>query len=103
METETIQKIADIMHAAGAEIIPEYAAYLLVQAAGFAILGVAVIAKALSFRPETANLDDAEAVIAHTLKWAAVFVGALFVIGNIPDLVSPKAAAIHQIIRDVRG
>ena len=37
------------------------------------------------------------------IKWIVVFIGILFIAANFPDVFNPKAMAIHQLIKDVRG
>ena len=97
-DIETISKITEVLNATGSHAVSEYTSWYI--ASSFVWLMVGVVISVLATRWKAEEDWDFPPVV---IKWFCVFVGLLFIGCNFPDLLSPKAMAIHQLIKDIRG
>jgi len=97
-ETEIINRIAEILGTSGQYAVQEYATWYIAQAIGLIAFGVYLIYKGYKFVTPEGWGEQLTPIV----KGVLIFVGALFVIHQLPDLFSPEAIAIHQLLRDVK-
>ena len=99
-ETTLINNLASAVGKSAEFVTEQYASWLFAGAIGWLCFGLIICASAMRIK------FDEDTEFATWAQWlmksAVVFIGALFVFLAIPDIASPKAAAIHQIIKDVR-
>lgn len=105
MEGENLKMLQEVINAiggTGSAVISEYTVWFIVSAIGWIILGVAIIYSAYKWKVENEGPCD-------DFYWGRVlarsffmFIGALFIFCNVPDLFSPEAAAIHRLLQDVK-
>lgn len=99
-DVETINRIAEVLGSSGAAATAEYARWYVASAIFWVLFGMALIVSGLLWKPSRDVLGPLPALL---LKAFLIFAGALWVGCNIPDIANPKAIAIHQLIKDVRG
>ena len=106
MNTETINAIAKATGVAADQIIPHYARWYLTAGIGYTLLGLCLMCIAwLMFKYRTKLNDEWEFDTGFIVLLAfgvAVF-GAVMVIFNFADIVSPTGIAIHKLLKDIRG
>lgn len=96
-DIEALNKLAEILGTTSETIIDAYTSWFVYSSIAWLLVGVTLVVAGLRW---TVPEDwEAPSVV---LKALVVFVGLLFICSNVPDLIEPKAAAIHQLIYDVR-
>lgn len=110
MDEKTIGLIKELTEVFGKNfdfIVGAYSTWYLTSALGWIIFGILIIA--FAFKIVRTKKGDKEPAYDEfpfwipILKWGIVFIGALFILFNIPDLISPEGIALHRIITDIRG
>ncbi len=98
-ETELIKNLAGAVGKSAEYITQQYSSWMVASAIGWAIFGVIVCWSA------TKIMFDEHSDVAEWGKWlmkaVVVFCGAWMILASVPDVVSPQAAAIHQLLRDI--
>jgi len=84
-----------------AEFVTEqYTSWFFVSAVGWVIFGI------FSLWSVTKIKFSCKSEVSEWAQWliksVLVLISATFILANLPDAINPKAAAIHQIIKDVR-
>ena len=101
MDAATLNKAIEMLNSAAALAVDQYVGWTMLSAIVGVIVGLCFFIGAYKIR------FDADSEIApwgrYLIKGLIVFVGLTFVGCNISDIFFPKAAAIHQLLRDVRG
>ena len=99
---KTISQMLNILQSSGSEALSHYAVWFIAQALVLIILGILMCY--FSYKWNHLKDDGSEKIedFGMFLKGIMFAIGVLFVISNIPDLASPKAAAIHQLIKDIK-
>jgi hypothetical protein len=97
-ETEIINRVAEILGQSGQYAVQEYAVWHIVYAIGLIAIGLFLIYKGNKFVAPK-GWDEQ---ITPIIKGIMIFFGALFVVANLPDLFSPQAMAIHQLLNDIK-
>jgi predicted membrane channel-forming protein YqfA (hemolysin III family) len=95
---EIINRLSEVIGASGEYIIGEYAVWYVVSSLTFISLGLAIIITALRLK-----LPDSWDISPLFIKGVMLFVGALFIACNLPDLFAPEAISIHRLLADIRG
>lgn len=88
--TPELQLLAELGTKATQEAILEYTNWCVISASIWMIVGVGLACVAIHLRKYVASL-------------AIALVAMLFIACNLPTLISPRAYAIHQLLKDVRG
>lgn len=110
MKPEELQLIKDVISqvgTAGTATLEAYTQWHLAAALTWLVTGVALLALSIFMAWRTVkdirseNDDMIGAWIGISL--IALLLGLLMVGTNIADVIAPEAAAIHQLLRDVRG
>lgn len=99
-EVETINRVAEILGSSGSAVVSEYTVWFAVASIIWIAVGIFLCGIALRWKPSEHVF---EVPVALGIKAAMFFVGLLFIGCNVPDLAAPKAIAIHQLVKDVRG
>jgi len=98
-ETTLINNIASAVGKSAEFVIEQYASWHLANAIGWIFLGLLICWSA------TKITFDEHTDIPKEWQWAikscVVFFGMLFILSCVPDVANPRAAAIHQMLRDV--
>lgn len=96
---EALVKLAEVVGQSTGETISQYSAWHLSSALCWILFGI-LLAASSRLIPDFGEDAVFSRWIAVGLVW---FVAALFIFANIPDVISPKAVAINQLIKDIRG
>ena len=99
-ETTLIKNIADAVGKSAGFVMDQYASWMIANAIGWICFGVLICwaATKITFDEDS----DVPAPWQWAIKGCVVFFGMLFILNCIPDVASPKAAAIHQMLKDVK-
>lgn len=102
MEGENLKMLQEVINAiggTGSAIVSEYTVWFIVSAIGWILMGAAMAYLSFKWKIES---DDEDEYWKTIVRWVMIFIGALFILCNVPDLFAPEAAAIHQLLRDVK-
>lgn len=93
-----INAVTDALSGPSQAVISEYTRYMFLSSAAYIALGGLLMwaAAKLWWREDAEEFHYVIAVI-------IAVIGLVFIAANLGDLVAPKAAAIHQFIRDLRA
>ena len=99
-ELDMIGRVLETLSTGAADIVATYSTWMYASAITWLIIGsilflIGVVAIIIAVN------EGAEAL--GGVGIFVVLVGMVFIGANVPDLVSPKAAATHQLIKDIRG
>ena len=97
MNTELLEKLAEILQQSGTAIISEYARWYVVQSFSWICLGIVICFLTVKSKFE---IEDQKAWT-YIIKTTALFVGMMFIVSNIGDLFAPQGIAIHRLISDL--
>jgi putative Ca2+/H+ antiporter (TMEM165/GDT1 family) len=98
-ETELMKSLAGAVGKSAEYITQQYATWMVASAIGWIIFGAVVCWSATKIRfDEHSDIPDFFQWLAKAL---VVFLGALMILVSVPDIASPQAAAIHQVLRDI--
>jgi hypothetical protein len=100
-DSELIRELASVVGKSSEQVVSSYSEWFVYSSLGWVAVGVAicVLAVVLEFGADS----DLEEISKLLIRAAIAFFGCIFIFVNLPDLLSPQAAAIHQIITDIRG
>ena len=98
-ETELIKNLAGAVGKSAEYITHQYASWMVASAIGWIIFGAIVCwsATKIRFSEHTYVAEWGQWLI----KACVVLVGAMMILASVPDIASPQAAAIHQLLRDI--
>ena len=99
-EIQLIEKLAEAVGKSSEFILGAYAQHAMWGAAGSIVLGVFVCIFAMKVPLD--KIDGADKICVMALRSIILFFGMLIIVGNIPDLIAPEAAAIHKVITDLK-
>jgi hypothetical protein len=103
MESE-IAQITQILGAASSATIEQYTGWFVVSAIIWALVGLSLsVYGGVLLWWAKKHPDDDTTAVALICGAVFVFLGLVLVSINVPDLFYPKAAAIHQLLIDLRG
>ena len=96
--SEIINAVTSALSGPSQAVVEEYTRYMFLSSAAYIALGGLFVwaAKALWQRKDAEEFHFVIAVI-------VALIGLAFIACNLGDLVAPKAAAVHQFIRDLRA
>lgn len=100
-----VQKITDSIGANKDFIIETYTKWYMASSVCYLLLGFFIIFAGWFIVPkknESIEDNDAEFIL-PLAKWILTTIGLLFIVANLPDLISPEGIAIHRLIRDITG
>jgi len=100
-ETELLTKLASAIGTSSDFIIAQYTGWKVVNATGWVIFGALLSASTALLKFD--KYSDVAPWGQWLIRILITCVGAVFVFYNIANITNPKAAAIHQIISDIRG
>ena len=101
---ELIEKLADKLGTTSSLIVSEYTGWFIANSLVSIAFGVALAVFAFMWKPKERRDDDAISIgIKYVFKVILMIVGCVFVANHVPNLAQPKAKAIHQLLRDIRG
>lgn len=100
-EIEMFNKIIEVVTQTGGSAIQAYTEWHLASAIICVFCGAIMIAVSLCI--STAVEDLERRLVLEIVKVLLIVLGSLFILANAADIFAPKAAAIHQLIKDVRG
>lgn len=101
MKNETmdiINKLEQVVGSSSEYVLSEYTHYFVVSSFVWLLFGLSMIVVIVK-----AKLPDHWDVHPLVVKGFIMFIGGIFVAANLSDLLSPNAAAIHQLLKDIRG
>lgn len=102
-EIEIINRLADIAGESSGEIIQHYHRWFIASSLIWTLVGIVIFY--LSYRwkmPEKWEDDAMDRSAFWIFKGVAIAIALLMIGHNLPDLFAPQAAAIHQLISDIR-
>jgi uncharacterized membrane protein len=102
-ELGVVNRVLDTISSWAADIVNSYSTWMIASAVTWLVIGVIIILFGIIATVLSLKKDEPNGVYVFTAGAVLVFIGSLFVGANVPDLVSPKAAATHQLIKDIRG
>jgi uncharacterized membrane protein len=109
-ETVLANKLISIVGSSADKVLDAYTWSFVATSLVWLGFGLAVLLVALTIRWRTlkayAEKDRDEGgfiVCAWILPIVLGLFGSIFIAANLSDLVAPRAAAIHQLFKDVRG
>jgi hypothetical protein len=105
MIEKEIEALRDIATPAVQAAIHAYSNWMVISSIGWIASGVAIVVAATKCLEwwRSHEFDDDGAFVASLVGIVLLFlIGGLLVVCNLPDLFSPQAAAIHQVLRDIR-
>lgn len=92
--------VINALAASGSQAVTAYTNYYFVNAIVWMAFAVGLLFLILKTWPQPRfDLDEPETII----KWLGIIIAAMIFVSNIPDLFSPQAYGIHQLIKDIRG
>ena len=94
-----IEQFGILINTNARDIIAEYTRWHMVAAIFWVFVGGMLCTFAINFP----KLEDWELVPTHVVRFILFALGMIFIGANAPDLFSPEAVAIHQLILDIRG
>ena len=98
-EVELMKNLAGAVGKSAEYITQQYASWMIVSAIGWVIFGAIVCWSATKIR------FDEDSDISKWGQWlmraVVVFFGAWMILACVPDIASPQAAAIHQVLKDI--
>ena len=99
-ETELMNNLASAVGKSAEYVTQQYSTWMVWSAIGWVVFGAIVCwsATKIRFKEHTEVPEWGQWLI----KAAVVFCGALMILCSVPDIASPQAAAIHQLLRDIR-
>ena len=99
-ETTLINNIAAAVGKSAEFVIAQYTTWVLANAIGWMCFGILICwsATRVTFDDDTDWTKPAQ----FLAKGVVVFIGAMFILACVPDIANPTAAAIHQLLQDVR-
>lgn len=100
---QIVQQVLSVLDRSGQSAISSYTQWHFAKAISYILLGLVIIVSCVRWNHLD---DDGEHKIdgfAFYLKIFAIFIGMLFIVANVPDLFSPQAIAIHQLIKDIKS
>ena len=100
MDQQTINQIAEILGQSGNAVVNEYVIWHVVSAIGWIVAAVLGIWFTLKWKPGKDNDWFLPGVV---IKGIGIFIFAMIVLCNVPDLAAPRAISIHQLLSDIRG
>jgi len=99
---QEITLIKDLASAVGKNsefVISQYSSWVVTSSIGWVVFGVFALWATTKIKFDQ---DSDVAIWAQWLiKSIVVLISATFILSSLPDVVNPKAAAIHQLIKDV--
>lgn len=95
---ELLDRLTTTIGQSSSVIVTEYTKYMVANSLSYISFGILICFLAKKYK-----LKDLEDEIAIIIRGTIFFIGLLFIFLNIADLFSPNAAAIHQLIKDIRG
>ena len=98
-QAETIQKIIDALNSSGAAAVSEYIVWHIASAIFWIAWGVFLIAASFKVKLPDSWGNDWKFI----LRAVVFFLGVIWIGVNYPDLFAPKAIAIHQLLKDIKG
>lgn len=94
-----VDRLAQVIGEAGVSITAHYAEWFIWSSIAWMIVGVMSLIGAKRF-----NLnDDALKIENSIIKIILGIIGVVMLAANFGDLLAPQGAAIHQLIKDIRG
>ena len=106
MLEKEIQLLKEISTPAVQEAIASYSSWFFAASLGWIICGIILIYGGYRFiKPWQKAEDKTDPGPAFGMVGIgiAIFVGAMMIFSNVPDLLNTKAMAIHQLLKDIRG
>ena len=101
-ELEAVKQVGTAVSAVGSTVLEEYTRYYVYGSIVWIV--AALVFGFFAWRVNVSHIHkDFDPIIMWMIKIIAAIVAALMFFSNAGNLVAPKAAAIHQIIKDVRG
>lgn len=99
-EVTLIENLADAVGKSAEFVTAEYAGWMVWSAVFWVALGLFICwgAMRLKFDDDSEVPEWGQMVIRGIL----IFIGGMFIATSAPDIAEPKAAAIHQLISDVK-
>ncbi len=101
MKNETIDiinKLEQVVGSSSEYVLSEYTHYFVVSSLVWLLFGLAMIVTIIK-----TELPGHWEIHPLVVKGFIMFVGGLIVAANLSDLLSPNAAAIHQLLKDITG
>lgn len=100
-ETTLLTNIASAVGESAEFVISQYTTWHFVNAVGWLVFGIFAI---LSVTKIKFDKDSEIAIWAQFfIKAVLILISATIILSSVPDVASPKAAAIHQLLKDVRS
>lgn len=99
---KTIAQALEILQSSGGEIIQSYSVWFVASSIAYMLIGFFMCWAAYKFNPYDKDGDVKFDGAGVPIRAGLFFIGLLFIACNFPDLVSPKAAAAHQLIKDLK-
>jgi hypothetical protein len=93
-----LQSLADAVGASLPMILGHYTTWHLVSALGWIAFGSFIVFTSTKWIPDE---DVWDPTVAGIVRILLLFVGGIFIFVNLPDIFSPQAAAIHQLLTDI--
>lgn len=101
ISAESVKEIVESLSGPASNLVSQYAEWHFAAGLAWVLFGAIIILIALKFKLKESFCMDEEPVL--IIRGLFCFFGALFVVVNIPDLISPEAVGVHQLIKDIRG
>ena len=98
MEDNVVNEVMQTLNSVGAEALAEYTKWHIVSALGWTVASILVFV--YSIQSKFDKWDEDAAVF---IKGGLISVSILTFLCFLPDLFSPRAIAIHSLIRDITG
>ena len=101
---QAIQQLAAIIGTSTGMVVTEYARWHFVSAVGWLLCGIALAVYAARYYPKWNEEWDGDQKTAwYGCRILCIAIAAFFICTNLPDLFSPTAIGIHQLIKDIRA
>ena len=98
-ETELMRSLAGAVGKSAEYITQQYAHWMIASAIGWVIFGVIVCWGATKIRfSEHSEISEWGQWL---MRAVVIFFGAWMILASVPDIASPQAAAIHQVLKDI--
>jgi len=99
---ESIKYLGELGSEGVQQALEAYTGWFRVYAAGLICLGITIVTGGVKLvKATTGELDGWNEIWRYVVFGVLAFIGALFIVFNLPTLVSPDGYAIHQLITDI--
>lgn len=98
---EVVDRLAALLAKHGTQVVDEYTSWFFVSAVVWILFGLAAVCTGIKLKFRD-HLEEDQYKAMLCIKVLLVIVGGLIAISHVSDLVAPEAAAIHQLLRDLR-